>query len=168
MKIEDLKQNVEKLYEAWKTIDEKRDNWRSEKKKLIKETLSEIKNTYDLDWNIYVVDFTTNSEGVNITFGKSSSGIFESNHKGSKSYTKHGGTLTFSQAYNGDIFVIILYPSVEQFVTPKDGQENKLVEKINPIKIDKEYIIKQVDNFLKEMRNWENSDSSNSPLGFKN
>lgn len=136
MKIEDLQQSVEKLQAAWKAIDEKRNRWKSEKKSLIKKTLSETKKRYDFDWNVYVVDFIENSESVNITFGDAPSGIYERNENSIKSYTKNGGTLAFSQAYNGDIFVIIMYPSVEDFVTPIVGYESKLVEKIDPSKVD--------------------------------
>ena len=164
MELENLDENIKKLHEAWKSIDEKRECWRTKTKALINETLLEVKKTYDLDWNVYVMDFTKNSEGVNITFGKSPSGIYEKNENGSKSYVKNGGTLVFSQAYNGDIFVIIIYPSVEELVTTNDA--HKLILKTNPNTIDREFVIKQVNNFIKEITFWENSESS-SAIGYK-
>lgn len=103
MKLEDLEANVKAYETVLKEIDRKRELWQTETKSLIKNTLDEIKNLYKLYWHVQVLDITKNSEGVNITFGKTPSGIFEQTERRSKMYVKNGGTIVFSQAYNGDI-----------------------------------------------------------------
>jgi hypothetical protein len=163
MNIENLTESVEIFKNELLKISNKRQQWTNLTKPLLRDTLKNIKLKFDLDWNTYVMDNITNSEGVNITFGNSSSGIYERTETGHKSYSKRGGTLTFSQAYNGDIFIIILYPSVDELVIPVENQ--KLVSIVLPEIITEEFIYEQVQNFLNEMTLWESS-SSHKPIGF--
>ena len=163
MTIENLTQGVENFKNELLRIKCKREQWTNVTKPLLRDTLRSIKSKFDLDWNTYVMDGTTNSEGVNLTFGNSASGIFERTEKGIKGFSKRGGTLAFSQAYNGDIFIIIIYPSVDELVIPVENQ--KLVLKVTPEKIDEGFVYEQVANFLNEMTLWESSSAYN-PIGF--
>lgn len=163
MTIENLSESVENFKNELLRIKSRREQWANVTKPLLKDTLRNIKTKFDLDWNTYVIDATTNSEGVNITFGNSSSGIYERTDRGMKSYRKRGGTLAFSQAYNGDIFIIIIYPSIDELVVPVENQT--LVLKVEPEKIDESFIYEQVANFLTEMTLWESSSAYN-PIGF--
>ena len=116
-----------------------------------------------IGWNVQILDWTKNSEGVNITFGPERSGIIEKTESTFKSYIKEGGTIAFSQAYNGDIFVIIIFPFIDKLVSQTD---NKLLGKFNPEIISEDFIIKHVSTFLDEMIKWEKSTYGNR-VGFK-
>ena len=164
MKLEDLKDDVQKYTKTISEINQKRKLWDVETKALITETLQEITKMYDLDWDVFTIETTRNLEGINLTFGNNFSGIYSENDKGQKRYAKTGGNLVFSQAYNGDIFIILMTPTVNDLISEEDAQ--KIIGKVSPSKIDKEFIIQHVSKFLSELIDWENLKSSHT-LGFK-
>lgn len=90
------------------------------------------------------------------------SGIFQKTERGSRAFVKKGGVITFSQAYNGQIFVIIIYPNVEEFV---GESEVNVLGRYKPEDITEEFIFAKVEKFLEEMTKWETSISSNR-IGF--
>lgn len=145
MEMENLTEYVAKFKNELELIKSKREQWTNVTKPMLKETLKSIKATYDLDWNTYAMEGTTNSEGVNLTFGNSHSGLMERTQKGVRSFVKRGGTLVFSQSYNGDVFIIILYPSVDDLVVPVEPQ--KLLMKVPPERIDESFVYEQVASF---------------------
>ena len=164
MKLEDLKGDVESYRKTLTEINQKRKLWHTETRVLITETLKKITQTYELDWDVFIAESTRNLEGVNLTFGNSFSSVYSENEDGKKSYTKTGGNLVFSQAYNGDVFIILLTPSIDDFQSSQDSQ--KVIGKVNPSKIDEEFIIQHVSQFLMELADWESLRSTHV-VGFK-
>jgi len=164
MKLEDLKGDVESYRKTLTEINQKRKLWHTETRALITETLKKITKTYELDWDVFIAESTRNLEGVNLTFGNSFSSVYSENEDGKKSYTKTGGNLVFSQAYNGDVFIILLTPSIDDFQSSQDSQ--KVIGKVNPSKIDEEFIIQHVSQFLMELADWESLRSTHV-VGFK-
>jgi len=63
-----------------------------------------------------------------------------------------GGSLVFSQSHNGDVNVFILFPIVENAI---DNSNETAIETYAPETINEKLIIEKVDEFLKEMINWE-------------
>ena len=96
--------------------------------------------------------------------GNSISNTYREDDEGKKKYAKTGGNLVFSQAYNGDIFIIFMSPSIDEFNIPQDPQ--KVIGKVNPSKINEEFIILHVSQFLLELIDWESLMSSHA-IGFK-
>lgn len=164
MKIEDLKEDVENYDNAILEIERKRTLWSSETKAFIFKALTKIKNMYDLDWNVFVIETTKNVEGVNLAFGNSFNSVYSENKNGTRSYSQTGGNLLFSQAYNGEVLVLILFPSIVEVDSFEESQST--LAKVDPSKIDDEFIIQKVSEFLSEMTNWESSRSSHV-VGFK-
>ncbi len=162
MNIEDLKGKVERYEESVEKVKQNRKYWQESTKPLLIQTLKEIKTSYPIGWDVQVLDWTTNSEGVNITFGNMPSGITQKSEKSFRHFIKNGGTIVFSQSGNGNIFIIIRYPSIEEFVSEK---EHKLLEMVSPDQITREFIIKKVSVFLEEMTKWEKSNEE-IPLGY--
>ncbi|MDB5268747.1 MAG: hypothetical protein JWP58_1787 [Hymenobacter sp.] len=152
MTIETIKQKGEQLKAALATIESNRKLWQDEKKGLLKTTLEQIKSELGFDMQVQSLTYTTNSEGINLTFNNGYSGIYEKTKTSMKSYAKHGGYIVFSQAYNGKVFVIIGYPYIEGIVTQGDAIA---VGKFNPEEITADFIYKQVSFFLDEMIKWE-------------
>ena len=163
MKIEELSAKIEEYKSAQDKIKLNRELWINKIKPLLIETLYKIKDSFDLGWQVQILNDVKNSEGVNITFEFSRSGFVRTTTKTIRSYLKKGGTIVFSQAYNGEIFVIILYPYVEEFVSES---KNKLLGKFDPQIIDEGFIIEKVATFLDEMIKWEKSTYYNR-VGFK-
>jgi hypothetical protein len=163
MKIDDLKTKIEEFNFTQVQIQKNRQIWTDETKTLLINTLNKIAEKFDIGWYVQVMDLDKNSEGVNITFKPTRSGIIRKNETSMKSFLKEGGTIAFSQAYNGEIFVIILYPFVKDFVSES---ENKLLGKFNPSLINEDFIVKKVSIFIDEMIKWEKT-TYNKKIGFK-
>jgi hypothetical protein len=125
--------------------------------------LNKIKKAFDLKWTIYEANDILNYEGIIFSLGTKPSGLTQMTVKGRKKLLKNGGNLIFSQTYNGQILIIIKYPSVEDFIV--SSEPIKQIIKVNPNEISEDFIVRQVDNFLTEMINWEKSVSS-KPIGF--
>ena len=70
----------------------------------------------------------------------------------------------FSQAYNGDVLVLLLYPNIVEVDSFEETQ--KTLAKVDPSKIDEDFIIQKVSEFLSDMTDWESSRSSHA-VGFK-
>ncbi len=163
MKIDELKSKIDEYQSTQGAIQKNRKTWQEQTKPILIETLNKIKEEFPIGWHVQILDWVKNSEGVNITFGAMPSGITEKSEKSFRSYVKKGGTIVFSQAYNGEIFVIILFPSVDELVSEAD---NKLLGKFSPDTITEEFIVDKVSIFLEEMIKWEKSTYGNR-LGFK-
>lgn len=153
---------------------QKRALWCDHIKDLLIQTLTKICNEHTIGWTMELMGSSTNVEGVTLTFGDIIIGVEPSiepplvegevqQNVEIKYYTKHEGTLAFSQAYNGDVFVIIVFPTIEEIVNQRNSQ--KLELRVHPSKITKEFIEQQVANFLDEIIKWESSPLYND-IGF--
>jgi hypothetical protein len=162
MKIDDLARKIEEFKSAQDKIDQNRQLWVDTTKPLLIKSLEMIRDKFDLGWDVQIIDEIKNFETVNISLGFKRSGLRISGNK-MKSYLKSGGSLVFSQAYNGDIFVIVMYPFIEELVTEK---ENKLLGKYDPNTINEEFITDKVVTFIDEMIKWEKATLYNK-IGFK-
>src|SRR5262245_31443607 len=122
-------ESLEKYKKALAKIIENRTIWTETTKGLIYDTLLKINKADDLDWQVHKVERVTNREAVTIRFNKQASGLVEKSIGGIKNHIKHGGALTFSQGYNGKVFIVYTYPYVEDQV----GQlKNKLIDRVEP------------------------------------
>jgi len=155
---------------------QKRALWNDSVKQLLIDTISKIVSTHAIGWSMELMGSSTNVEGVTLTFGDIIIGVEPTVNETTtenaavkventevKYYTKHEGTLAFTQAYNGDIFIIIVYPTIEEIINPRDTQ--KLEMRIDPSRITSEFIEQQVANFLDEIVKWESSPLYND-IGF--
>ena len=63
-----------------------------------------------------------------------------------------GGALVFSQTYSGDVYIFVLFPEIDGMPV-----ENNMIEfgMVSPSEITEKVIIEKVDDFLKEMIQWE-------------
>jgi len=147
----------------------KRALWNESVKQLLIDTISNIVSTHSIGWSMELMGSSTNVEGVTLTFGDIIIGVEPTINEPIaenvevKYYTKHEGTLAFSQAYNGDIFIIIVFPTIEEIINPRDTQ--KLEMRVDPSRITAEFIEHQVANFLDEIVKWESSPLYND-IGF--
>jgi len=163
MYIRNLKDSVENFKSEMRKKEGKRELWVTSTKKILMDTLAKIKETYPLGWDVHEMDKAENTDGYIISFADTSIDIAGSDTENTKSYTKRGGTLAFTQAYNGDVFVIIVFPIIDELVLAKEPQ--KVVLRVTPNKITEEFIHMQVANFLDEMVQWESSSLYND-IGF--
>jgi hypothetical protein len=155
-------EKVGKYKEALAQIAENRKLWKDKTKDLIYDTLVACKSGTDLDWQVQKVERIENLQAVNIHFNKQPSGFVEHTNSGVKAHVKKGAALCFSQAYNGQIFIIYSYPHVDEWV---EQLADKTVEKMAPSVLTEDFIVSHLGKFLTEMTFWESSNMS-TRIGF--
>ncbi|MCK4568891.1 MAG: hypothetical protein KAT76_01295 [Bacteroidales bacterium] len=163
MKISDLQENIGNYESALNTIIRKRETWQNETQGLLIKTLNEVVENYKINWHVQTVELAKNYGGGNLALKSRPAGILKKDGDSIKNYITKGGGLIFSQAYNGDIFVIISYPHVEDIVKQAN---HEVLKRLKPSQITRDLILQKVSIFLQRMAEWE-GDTQGSSLGFK-
>ena len=152
MKIEHLEERIADYKASIETVVEKKTYWRTTTKPLLLKTLKAITAIYDLGWKVQELNWIHNNEAVNISFDSFPAELIDCTNRIPAFQFIPGGALVFSESYNGQVYVFILFPEV-------DGAqvENAMVKLgiFNPNDITEKLIVEKVDDFLKEMINWE-------------
>lgn len=152
MRIEHLEERVLDYKKSIEIVVEKKTLWKTTTKDLLVNTLTIIVNQYSIGWNMQQLNWINNNEAVNITFESFPSELINCTNKIPTYQFIPGAALVFSQSYNGDVFVFILFPIVENMPI-----ENSTIDLgiLSPKEITEKIIIEKVDEFLKEMIKWE-------------
>lgn len=163
MKIEHLDERVNDYRESIQTVVDKKNQWESSTKKLIIKTLKKAVKSYNIGWKVQELNWISNNEAINIIFDSFPSDLIDCTNKIPAYQFIQGGALVFSQSYSGDVYVLVLFPYVEQLQTENNSLD---LGAYNPTEITEKLIIEKVDEFLKEMIKWE-VPSYRSQLGFQ-
>lgn len=152
MKIEHLEERVSDYRSSIKTVVDKRMLWETTKKDLLVKTLRTMTEQYDIGWKVQELSWIQNNEAVNITFDSFPPELIDCTNQIPAYQFIPGGALIFSQSYNGDVYVFMMFPNVENV-----HQENNVRELgiYAPESITEKLIVEKVDEFLKEMIAWE-------------
>ncbi|WP_299215404.1 hypothetical protein [uncultured Aquimarina sp.] len=152
MKIEHLEERVNDYRTSIKTVVDKRLLWKTKTKTLLLKTLKTIVKLYDIGWKVQELSWIHNNEAVNITFDSFPEELMDCTNQIPAFQFLPGGALIFSQSYNGDIYIFMLFPEIEN--TP---QESNVIELgiYAPEMVTEKVITEKVDEFLKEMIQWE-------------
>ncbi len=162
MKAEHLYERTQDYENSIKTVVDKRVLWNEKTKELLLATLTRIVDMYDLGWKVQELSWIRNNEAVNITFDSFPPALIDCTNLIPAYQFIPGASLIFSQTYNGDIIIFMLYPEL-------DGppQNNMLEFGVhNPESITEKLIVEMVDEFLKEIIKWE-VPSLQKKLGFQ-
>jgi hypothetical protein len=152
MKIDHLTERVADYKKSIETVVAKKTQWQATTKQLLSKTLNAIVDQYDLGWKVQELNWIHNNEAVNITFDSFPRDLIDCTNRIPAYQFIQGGSLVFSESYNGDIFVFVLFPEIETIPADKNMVDLGLY---NPKDITEKLIIEMVDEFLKEMINWE-------------
>ena len=152
MKIEHLEERIGDYRNSIKTVVDKRMLWKTKIKDLLIKSLQSIVKQYDIGWKVQELSWIHNNEAVNITFDSFPPELIDCTNQIPAYQFIPGGALIFSQSYNGDIYVFMMYPEIEN--APR---ENNIMELgiYTPDSITEKLIVEKVDEFLKEMIRWE-------------
>lgn len=164
MKIEHLEERVNDYKESIKTVVDKKTLWESKSKKLIIRTLNKVAKSYNIGWRVQELNWIYNNEAINITFDSFPKDLIDCTNKIPTYQFIQGGALVFSQSYSGDVYVLALFPYVEQLQVENSSLDLGVY---NPEEITEKLVIEKVDEFLKEMIKWE-VPSYRTKLGFQN
>ena len=149
-----------------------RKDWKESLREMIEKTLDEINKTSGLGARIEVQDNVENLEVIIFTLGQDHSGIAEKigeNTSLTRPMIKNNGALIYQQLFNGKVMIMVSYPFIEGYGQPRPP---KMVEILRPEEFKPGYIIRHVDEFLKEVIEWEDYDDDIpqkmgiNPIGF--
>lgn len=152
MKIEHLEERIIDYKNSIKTVVEKKICWQNQTKNLLITTLNAIVKQYNIGWRVQELNWINTNEAINITLESFPPDLLENTNKVESFQFIKGGSLVFSQSYNGDVNVFILYPILDNVI---DNSNETAVETYAPEAINEKLIIEKVDDFLKEMISWE-------------
>jgi len=163
MKIQYLEERINDYKASVEKVVEKKIYWKTTTKNILLKTLNSIVNQYDIGWKVQELNWISSNEAVNITFDSFPPDLIDKTNQIPSYQFIQGSALIFSQSYNGEIHVIILFPIIDNI-----HEESSTVNLgiYNPQEINKKLIIEKVDIFLKEMILWE-VPIEKKQLGFK-
>ncbi len=168
MNLNALKSKVEKYVQVKQNTFDYRDHWKNETRELITSTLQKVIDDTDLDAEIEIKDGVENLEVIIMNLGRMKSGIREKlDGDESRSVVRNNGMLVYQQLFNGKIVVLIVQPFLEGYGEP---QQPKSLEIVRPKELNEGFIIRHVEEFLKDLIAWEDYDddqpTTNNPIGF--
>lgn len=138
-----------------------RDRWDSQLKTLITTELENMLKASKLDGKIEVQDKVRHLEYIVLSLGSEESGISEIiNDKTDKPLIKNNGSLVYQQLFNGKVQVMIGYPYIEGFGEPHPP---KIIGIYRPEEIKAPFIIRHMEEFIKEITQWEDYDDDDTP-----
>ena len=134
-----------------------REEWHNELKKMIVDTLEHIAKETNLDAKVIVRDNVENMEAVVFDLGRVHSGLREkiSESDIKKTIVKTQGAIVYQQLFNGKIMIMIIYPYIEGYGEPKPP---KNIEILRPEELKQGFILRHVEEFIKEITEWEDYD----------
>ncbi len=157
--------DYQKALEKNKTeIEKNRKDWNDSTNALIYETFQSVaKNVPNLNWEVKKVEAMENLDVIVLGFKNEPSGIAGQIQGVLRFFAKISGKLIYSQVYNGEVYVLIDYPHVENHV---ERQPPKFIAKYKPSQISEDLILDHINEFLDEMHNWESG--TRKLIGFSN
>lgn len=151
-----------------------REEWHTQLKKMIVDTLEFIKEESGIEANVHVKDPIENMEAVVFDLGTVHSGLREKVDQSDikKTIVKAQGALVYQQLFNGKIMVMIILPYIDGYGEPRPP---KNIEILRPEELKQPFILRHVEEFLNEITDWEDYDDDqptrqvigfNPPVGF--
>jgi len=140
-----LNKSVNDYVNSLEKVVEKRKLWNEFTLPLLLKTLTEIQNKFEIGWKVQQLDWLMNSNAVNITFQTFPKSLISTLNGSTDFEFVKGASLVFSQKYNGDISVFIIYPEV---LEPLPEGELNEIGSFNPNEFNENFITNKVALFL--------------------
>lgn len=162
MNIDYLNERINDYKNSIETVVAKKMLWQNDIKGLLRKTLHAIVEKYNIGWRVQELDWIGAKDAINITFDFFPPELIEKTNELAHYQFIQGGALVFSQLYNGNVAITILFPLNDQ--TPIEDSSRELGI-YNPKDISEKLIVEKVDEFLKAIIKWE-VPSQKSKLGY--
>jgi|SRR6478735_549011 len=163
--INSLQKQLDQYQAAINKTQANRIQWSAVTKQLIFESLVKVRQMANLDWVVMKIEGITNLESVRLQLEPAPSGIVIHTNKEQKHLIKFRGALVFSQAHNGDILIMMESPFVDELMPKPDIM---VLATRDPEELDEDYILKQAEDFLHIITEWENNTEGKGAIGFRN
>lgn len=133
-----------------------REAWKNGLRDSIVDRLTELTKAVELEAEVEVKSTIENLEAIVLSLGEVKSGIWENVNKTIKRHLiKHNGSLIYQQLFNGKIVVMINLPMIEGYGQPSPP---KTIAIYRPEEIKPPFILRHVEDFIKEITGWEDYD----------
>lgn len=161
-----LKSKVQTYNTILKNTTNYRTDWIETLKPMIVNTLEKAIKETDMPAKVDVKDEIENLEVIALSLGHDSSGIAEKipDSTSKRQYLKSNGALIYQQLFNGKVMVMIMYPYIENYGEPRPP---RTLEILRPEEFSDPYIVKHVEEFFKDIIEWEDYDDDlpqNAPI----
>jgi len=165
MKVAHLEERINDYKNSIKTVVEKKIYWKTHTRNLLLNTLNNIVKQYDIGWRVQALSWINTNEAINITFDSFPPDLIEKTNQIPAHQFIQGGALVFSQSYSGDVNIFILFPipDINSVVNPNTEADLAIYE---PQKLTEKVIVEKVDEFLKQLIEWEVPNLKNK-VGFQ-
>lgn len=140
-----LNKSVNDYVNSLEKVVEKRKQWKEFTLPLLLTTLNEIQVAHEIGWKVQQLDWLMNNSAINITFDTFPASMIEKLNGATDFEFIKGAALVFSQKYNGDISVFIIFPADLEPVSESDINE---LGSFNPNEINENFITNKVAYFL--------------------
>lgn len=147
-----------------------RQDWKESLKPMIIDTLGQVVKKTNLIADVVVKDQVENLEAIVLDLGRVHSGMKEKVEDTDikKTIIKTQGAVVYQQLFNGKVMVMFVYPYIDGYGEPRPPRN---LEILRPHELKQEYIIKHMEEFVKEITQWEDYDDdvpAKSAIGFAN
>lgn len=165
-----LQRRVNNYHEILGNTESFRQDWKESLKPMIIKTLEIVINETQLSADIVIKNQVENLEAVVLDLGRTHSGMQEKIEDTDikKTIIKTQGAVIYQQLFNGKIMVMFVYPYIDGYGEPRPP---KNLEILRPHELKQEYIIRHMEEFVKEVTQWEDYDDdapAKSSIGFGN
>lgn len=171
-----LKSRVNKYHEILGNTVSFRQDWKETLKPMIIKTLKLVVSETNLSADIVIKDQVENLEAIVLDLGRTHSGMQEKVEDTDikKTIIKTQGAVVYQQLFNGKVMVMFVYPYIDGYGEPKPPRN---LEILRPHELKQEYIIRHLEEFVKDVTLWEDYDDDapaksaigfNTPIGFQN
>ena len=152
MKTEHLEERITDYKASIETVIEKKILWKTKIKSLLVKTLQDIVKKHTIGWCVQELNWIGTNDAVNISFDSFPSELLEKINQMPNYQFIQGGALVFSESYNGNVRITILFPLIENISIEESSMELGVY---SPGEITEKLIVEMVDEFLKEIIKWE-------------
>lgn len=165
-----LKNRVDGYKEILENTKNFRQDWKETLKPMIIDTLEQVVKETNLSADIVIKDQVENLEAIVLDLGRTHSGMKEKVEDTDikKTIIKTQGAVVYQQLFNGKVMVMFVYPYIDGYGEPRPPRN---LEILRPHELKQEYIIRHMEEFVKEITQWEDYDDdvpAKSAIGFTN
>jgi hypothetical protein len=158
---------VERYREVLQNISDYRQVWKDTLKDQITAKIRSMIDESGLNAEIEVRTEMENLDAIVLSLGDVKSGMYtQVNQEVQRHMIKHLGSLVYQQLFNGKILVLIQYPYIENYGQPRPP---KTIAIYRPEELQEPYIIRHMEEFIKEITTWEDfdDDEPTNKIGFE-
>ena len=152
MKDKTLNKSVNDYVNSLEKVFEKRKQWKEFAFPLLIKILHEIRENHEIGWQVQELNWLMNNKAVNISFVTFPKSLIDKWNGAVDIDFIKGAALVFSQKYNGDVSVFIIYPDVAESAIESNIKDIGIY---NPNEFNENFIMNKVTLFLEEIIVWE-------------